>query len=190
MFCGQNINLPVYRGEVQCRILGMAIECWNQDGQPVFDECGELICTKPFPSMPIYFYNDPEFKKYRASYFEKFPGVWAHGDFCTISKQTGGIVMLGRSDGTLNPNGVRFGSSDIYNIVENIEGVDDCLCVGQKNPNSEDERVILFVKLKQNFELNKIFIDKIKTKIRNFLSPRHVPSIVLPLNEIPVSRCF
>ena len=180
----------MYRGEVQCRNLGMAIECWNQDGQAVLNECGELICTKPFPSMPIYFYNDSEFKKYKASYFEKFSGVWAHGDFCMINEQTGGVVMLGRSDGTLNPNGVRFGSSDIYNIVENMEGVEDCLCVGQKNPDNEDERVILFVKVKQNYEFNKVLIDKIKTKIRSSLSPRHVPSIILPINEIPVSVLF
>ena len=95
--------------------------------------------------------------------------------------------MLGRSDGTLNPNGVRFGSSDIYNIIENMEGVDDSLCVGQKNPDNEDERVVLFVKVKANFELNKAFVDKIKSTIRQSLSPRHVPSVILPIKEIPVS---
>ena len=166
----------------------MAVECWNQDGKSVLNECGELICTKPFPSMPIYFYNDADYTKYKASYFETFPGVWAHGDFCMINKETGGVTMLGRSDGTLNPNGVRFGSSDIYNIVENIEGVEDCLCVGQKNPSNEDERVVLFVKVKPTFELSETFVDKIKSLIRLSLSPRHVPSLVLPIKEIPVSH--
>ena len=165
----------------------MAIECWNQDGKPVLDECGELVCVRPFPSMPVYFYNDPNYAKYKSSYFEKFAGVWAHGDFCMISAKTSGVTMLGRSDGTLNPNGVRFGSSDIYNIIENMEGVDDSLCVGQKNPDNEDERVVLFVKVKANFELNKAFVDKIKSTIRQSLSPRHVPSVILPIKEIPVS---
>ena len=164
----------------------MAIECWNEAGEHVLEECGEMVCTKPFPSMPIHFHRDEGFAKYKASYFEKNPGVWTHGDFCTISKSTGGVVMLGRSDGTLNPNGIRFGSADIYNIVETLEEVEDSLCVGQKNPNlQEEERVILFVKLKKDKDFNKDLIDKIKYSIRIGLSPRHVPSIVLEIKDIP-----
>lgn len=186
LFCGINVNLPVYRGELQCRQLGMAIECWNDEGKPVYDECGEFICTKPFPSMPIYFYNDGDFKRYKASYFEKFQGVWTHGDFCTISSRTGGVQMLGRSDGTLNPAGIRFGSADIYNAIEPFEEIEDSLCVGQKNPKMpEEERVILFVKVKAGFEFNNKLVDKIKSMIRSSLSPRHVPSLVLQIQEIP-----
>ena len=126
----------------------MAVECWNLSGKPVYDECGELVCTKPFPSMPVYFYGDEKFQKYKSSYFEKFPGVWAHGDFCMINGETGGVTMLGRSDGTLNPNGVRFGSADIYNVIEHMDEIEDSLCVGQHNPNEPaDERVVLFVKV-------------------------------------------
>lgn len=183
--CG-NTNIPVYRGELQCRALGMSIECWNEDGKPVYNECGELVCTKPFPSMPIYFFKDEQYVRYKASYFEKNPGVWTHGDFCMINSMTGGVTMLGRSDGTLNPNGIRFGSADIYNIVETFEEIVDSLCVGQKNPESpEDERVILFIKLRDGIELNKNLIDRIKINIRTSLSPRHVPSLILRIDDIP-----
>ena len=146
----------------------MAIECWNDDGKHFYNTCGELVCTKPFPSMPVFFWNDEGNKKYHAAYFEKFDGVWAHGDFCKINEITGGVIMFGRrlvqlyfiyiifkrknkfllSDGTLNPNGVRFGSADIYNLVETFEEVADSLCVGQRNPKClEEERVVLFVKV-------------------------------------------
>lgn len=186
LFCGHNISLPVYRGEIQSRHLGMAVECWNEDGKHVYDTCGELVCVKPFPSMPVHFSNDPEFKKYKSSYFEKFPGVWAHGDFCMISSKTGGVSMFGRSDGTLNPNGIRFGSADIYNAIEGFDDIEDSLCVGQKNPNNEtEERVILFVKTKSPELFNQSLVDGIKTKIRTDLSTRHVPSVILPITEIP-----
>lgn len=148
LFCGHNVNLPVYCGQIQCRHLGMAVECWDLDGKHVYDECGELVCVKPFPSMPIYFANDPDFKKYKASYFEKFNGIWTHGDFCMVDGKTGGVTIFGRSDGTLNPNGVRFGSADIYNTIENNPDIEDSLCVGQKNPtNPTEERVLLFIKV-------------------------------------------
>ncbi|XP_068845782.1 acetoacetyl-CoA synthetase isoform X4 [Capricornis sumatraensis] len=116
-FMGQNPSIPVYKGEIQARNLGMAVEAWNEQGKPVWGESGELVCTKPLPCQPTHFWNDENGSKYRKAYFSKFPGVWAHGDYCRINPKTGGIVMLGRSDGTLNPNGVRFGSSEIYNIV-------------------------------------------------------------------------
>lgn len=186
LFCGINSNLPVNRGQIQCRQLGMAIECWNPSGKPVYDQCGEFICTKPFPSMPTSFYNDNEYKRYKASYFEKYPNVWTHGDFCLINEKTGGVHMLGRSDGTLNPNGIRFGSADIYNVIENVGEIEDSLCVGQRNPSVlEEERVILFIKVKEGSEFNKVLVDKVKVLIRSSLSPRHVPSLILQIEEIP-----
>ncbi|XP_064434279.1 acetoacetyl-CoA synthetase isoform X5 [Mirounga angustirostris] len=116
-FMGQNFSIPVYKGEIQARNLGMAVEAWNEEGKAVWGESGELVCTKPVPCQPTGFWNDENGSKYRTAYFSRFPGVWAHGDYCRINPKTGGIIMLGRSDGTLNPNGVRFGSSEIYNIV-------------------------------------------------------------------------
>ncbi|XP_077015672.1 acetoacetyl-CoA synthetase isoform X3 [Tamandua tetradactyla] len=127
-FVGQNYSIPVYKGEIQARNLGMAVEAWNEEGKAVWGESGELVCTKPIPCQPTHFWNDENGSKYRKAYFSKFPGVWAHGDYCRINPKTGGIVMLGRSDGTLNPNGVRFGSSEIYNIVhtQRQEGGSGC----------------------------------------------------------------
>uniref|UniRef100_A0A8C8EQV4 Acetoacetyl-CoA synthetase n=1 Tax=Oncorhynchus tshawytscha TaxID=74940 RepID=A0A8C8EQV4_ONCTS len=116
-FMGQNVTVPVYRGEIQTRNLGMAVEAWSCDGKPVWGESGELVCLKPIPCQPTHFWNDENGSKYHKAYFSSFPGVWAHGDYCKINPKTGGVVMLGRSDGTLNPNGVRFGSSEIYNIA-------------------------------------------------------------------------
>ncbi|XP_064111312.1 LOW QUALITY PROTEIN: acetoacetyl-CoA synthetase-like [Macrobrachium nipponense] len=145
-FMGSNPSLPVYEGEIQSRNLGMAVEAWDEDGCPVCDMSGELVCTRPFPSMPTHFWNDDGGIKYTKAYFAKFPHTWTHGDYVCISSKTGGITMLGRSDGTLNPNGVRFGSSEIYNIVEQFEEVVDSVCVGQRNAAGE-ERVILFLKL-------------------------------------------
>uniref|UniRef100_A0A8C9AQW1 Acetoacetyl-CoA synthetase n=1 Tax=Prolemur simus TaxID=1328070 RepID=A0A8C9AQW1_PROSS len=117
-FMGQNSSVPVYKGEIQARNLGMAVEAWSEEGKAVWGESGELVCTKPIPCQPTHFWNDENGSKYRKAYFSKFPGVWAHGDYCRVNPKTGGITMLGRSDGTLNPNGVRFGSSEIYNIGE------------------------------------------------------------------------
>ena len=186
LFCGHNFHLPVHCGEIQCRHLGMAIECWNEAGEPVLDESGDLVCVRPFPSMPVYFQNDFTYEKYKNSYFQKFPGVWTHGDFCVISSRTGGVTMLGRSDGTLNPNGVRFGSADIYNTIEHLEEICDSLCVGQKNPSvPSEERVVLFLKMNEGFSFDKALVDKVKAKIRLELSPRHVPGLILQIAEIP-----
>jgi len=186
-FMGENSTLPVFRGEIQSCHLGCAIECWDADlnsAVPV-DEPGELVCTKPFPSMPVRFWNDPEFQLYRAAYFDKIPGVWAHGDFIHMNPKTnGGIVMLGRSDGTLNPNGVRFGSAEIYNIVEHFSEIADSLCVGQRTPDGE-ERVILFLKMAENFEFEPNVLDKLRNQIRTNLSARHVPTLILPITDIP-----
>uniref|UniRef100_A0AAX7T7P9 Acetoacetate--CoA ligase n=1 Tax=Astatotilapia calliptera TaxID=8154 RepID=A0AAX7T7P9_ASTCA len=137
-FMGQNPTVPVYRGEIQSRNLGMAVEAWSPDGKPVWGESGELVCLKPIPCQPTHFWNDENQSKYHKAYFSTYPGVWAHGDYCKINPKTGGIVMLGRSDGTLNPNGVRFGSSEIYNIGESLsaDGV-GCGCKMIKENGSE-----------------------------------------------------
>lgn len=182
-FVGQNPTVPVYRGEIQTRNLGMAVESWNDEGQAVYDQSGELVCTKPFPCMPVYFWNDPQGLKYKKAYFNKFAGVWTHGDFCLINSCTGGIVMLGRSDGTLNPAGVRFGSAEIYNIVERFDEVEDSLCVGQ--PTHEGERVVLFLKMANGYRFSDELVSRVKSTIRQLLSARHVPEILLETKEIP-----
>ncbi|XP_042090444.1 acetoacetyl-CoA synthetase isoform X3 [Ovis aries] len=183
-FMGQNPSIPVYKGEIQARNLGMAVEAWNEQGKAVWGESGELVCTKPLPCQPTHFWNDENGSKYRKAYFSKFPGVWAHGDYCRINPKTGGIVMLGRSDGTLNPNGVRFGSSEIYNIVEAFEEVLDSLCVPQYNKNGE-ERVILFLKMASGHTFQPDLVKRIREAIRLGLSARHVPSLILETQGIP-----
>uniref|UniRef100_A0A8C0JCY6 Acetoacetyl-CoA synthetase n=1 Tax=Chelonoidis abingdonii TaxID=106734 RepID=A0A8C0JCY6_CHEAB len=183
-FMGQNVTIPVYKGEIQARNLGMAVEAWNDEGKPVWGESGELVCTKPMPCQPTHFWNDENGNKYRKAYFSKFPGVWAHGDYCKINPETGGIVMLGRSDGTLNPNGVRFGSSEIYNIVEAFEEVSDSLCVPQYNKEGE-ERVILFLKMASDQVFSQDLVKRIRDAIRIALSARHVPSLILETKGIP-----
>ncbi|XP_007936426.1 acetoacetyl-CoA synthetase [Orycteropus afer afer] len=183
-FVGQNTSIPVYKGEIQARNLAMAVEAWDEEGKAVWGESGELVCTKPIPCQPTHFWNDENGSKYRKAYFSKFPGVWAHGDYCRINPRTGGIVMLGRSDGTLNPNGVRFGSSEIYNIVEAFEEVMDSLCVPQYN-NDGGERVILFVKMVPGHTFRPELVRKICDAIRLGLSARHVPSLILETKGIP-----
>ncbi|KAI0244194.1 hypothetical protein L0F63_007386, partial [Massospora cicadina] len=183
LFAGHNLALPVCRGEVQCRCLGMAIVSWDAARQPVFDRSGDLVCTRPFPCMPAMFWNDGDGSKYRAAYFDTFPGVWYHGDFVSISSSTGGLVMLGRSDGTLNPSGVRFGSAEIYNLVEGFESIEDSVVVGQKV--ADDERVILFLKLTPGATLTPELIGDVQLRIRTHLSPRHVPARILQVPEIP-----
>ena len=174
--------LPVYSGEIQCRGLGMKVEAYDENGYPVIDEKGELVCTEPFPSSPIYFWNDPENEKYTSAYFIKFPNVWHHGDFIKIT-QNGGVIVFGRSDATLNPGGVRIGTAEIYRIVESIDEVVDSLVVGQNWNN--DVRIILFVVLKNDIQINKNLIEKIKTKIRIAATPRHVPALIHQINEVP-----
>lgn len=183
-FMGQNVSLPVYRGEIQARNLGMAVEAWDEAGRAVWGESGELVCTRPFPCQPTHFWNDETGSKYRKAYFSKFPGVWAHGDYCKINPKTGGIVMLGRSDGTLNPNGVRFGSSEIYNIVEAFEEVSDSLCVPQHNRDGE-ERVVLFLRMAAGHAFRPALVQRIRDAIRSGLSARHVPSLILETKGIP-----
>eukprot|EP00128_Syssomonas_multiformis_P009652 Colp12_sorted_trinity150504_noHs@25257 len=181
-FAGSNPTLPVVRGEVQSRNLGMKVEAWV-DGKMKYDVSGELVCTAPFPSMPVYFLNDDDGSKYQKAYFVQNPGVWSHGDFCCVSSQTNGIVMLGRSDGTLNPSGVRFGSAEIYNITDTFPEVQDSLCVGQMI--GCDERVVLFLKLRPNVEFTDALVKKMQVAIRSQLSARHVPAVILPIEDIP-----
>ncbi|KAJ2553565.1 hypothetical protein EV175_002896 [Coemansia sp. RSA 1933] len=179
LFCGANTSLPVYRGEVQARGLGMAVEGWIGDRQPVLGESGDLVCVKPFPCMPVYFWGDDDGKRYRAAYFDHYPNVWYHGDFVVINPETGGVHMLGRSDGTLNPAGVRFGSAELYNIVDTYVEVADSLVVGQKQ--GVDERVLMFLQMAEGHDFSPDLVKRISTHIRSQLSPRHVPALVLPL---------
>ncbi|CAL8294298.1 unnamed protein product [Gadus morhua 'NCC'] len=183
-FMGQNPSVPVYRGEIQSRNLGMAVEAWSSEGKPVWGESGELVCLKPLPCQPTHFWNDDSGAKYHKAYFSTYPGVWAHGDYCQINPKTGGLVMLGRSDGTLNPNGVRFGSSEIYNIVEAFEEVCDSLCVPQYNADGE-ERVILFLKMAPGEAFCPALQQRIRGHIRRALSARHVPALLLETRDIP-----
>ena len=173
---------PVYSGELQCRGLGMKVEAFNEEGKSVVNEQGELVCTAPFPSMPIYFWDDPQGEKYHHAYFDVYPGVWRHGDYIEINER-GGVIIHGRSDATLNPGGVRIGTADIYRLVELFEEVDDSLVVGQKW--KKDVRVILFVKLKARYELTEELKKRIRTSIRAEASPRHVPAKIIAVADIP-----
>jgi acetoacetyl-CoA synthetase len=174
--------LPVYSGEIQCRGLGMKVEAFDNAGKSLNNEKGELVCTAPFPSRPVYFWNDAKNVKYKSAYFEHFPGVWRHGDYIKIT-ETGGVVVYGRSDATLNPGGVRIGTAEIYKIVESMEEIADSLVVGQNWNN--DIRIILFVVLKNDIKLNDDLIEKIKTKIRTTATPRHVPALIHQIKEVP-----
>ncbi|MFH1514630.1 MAG: acetoacetate--CoA ligase, partial [bacterium] len=174
--------LPVYCGEIQCKGLGMNVDCFDEKGRSVVGKQGELVCRSPFPSMPVYFWNDPGNKKYKAAYFETYPGIWHHGDYIQIS-QYGGITMFGRSDATLNPGGVRIGTSEIYSVVENMEEIVDSVVVGQHY--GDDERVILFVRLNGGFNLDDQLKKKIADQIRKNCTPRHVPAIILETRDVP-----
>jgi acetoacetyl-CoA synthetase len=174
---------PVYAGELQCRGLAMKVEAFGDDGRPVRDQQAELVCTGPFPSMPIYFWNDPDGGKYRSAYFERLPGVWHHGDFIEIREDTGGVIIYGRSDATLNPGGVRIGTADIYSVVETMDEVADSIVVGQDW--ETDVRIILFVKLGKGVQLTEDLAKKIKSTIRQATSPRHVPAKVIAVDDIP-----
>jgi acetoacetyl-CoA synthetase len=175
-------SIPVYRGELQCRGLGMDVDAFDDNGNSVQNKKGELVCKSPFPSMPISFWNDEKGEKYYNAYFNKFKNVWAHGDFIEINEH-GGVVIYGRSDATLNPGGVRIGTAEIYRIVEKFIEVEDSLVVGQDWKN--DQRVILFLKLKEGYKLLNTLTDIIKKDIKSSLSPRHVPAIILQIKDIP-----
>ncbi|MCH9756835.1 MAG: acetoacetate--CoA ligase [Gammaproteobacteria bacterium] len=173
---------PVYRGELQCLGLGMNVQVFNEQGQSTLDAIGELVCTKPFPSMPVGFWNDPDRIKYEHAYFERFPGIWAHGDLAARTEH-GGLIIYGRSDAVLNPGGVRIGTAEIYRPLENLPEIQESIVIGQ--PWQGDVRVILFIKLQQGFSLDKTLRTKIRQTIRNEASPRHVPAKILEVLDIP-----
>ncbi len=177
--------LPVRRGELQCRGLGMAVEVWNDAGKPVRREKGELVCVKPFPSMPIGFWNDPDGTRYRAAYFERFPGVWCHGDYVELTEHDG-LVIYGRSDAVLNPGGVRIGTAEIYRQVEQIPEVLEALVIGQDW--ADDVRVVLFVRLRDGLVLDEDIRTRIKNQIRSNTTPRHVPAKVVQVADIPRTK--
>ncbi|MGA2226558.1 MAG: acetoacetate--CoA ligase [Syntrophobacteraceae bacterium] len=174
---------PVYAGELQGPGLGMKIKAYDESGNHVVDKEGELVCEAPTPSMPLYFWDDPDFAKYRSAYFDVYPGVWRHGDWVIFHGDSGGVTFLGRSDFTLKPSGVRIGPAEIYNIVENIEGIADSMAVGQDWKG--DQRIILFVKLSTGFELTEGLKDRIKSALRKQASPRHVPNLIIEVQDIP-----
>ncbi|MCF7802426.1 MAG: acetoacetate--CoA ligase [Candidatus Marinimicrobia bacterium] len=181
-FALANPVLPVRRDELQCRGLGMKVEAFDETGAAVLNTKGELVCTAPFPSMPVYFWNDPDGEKYRNAYFDQFPNVWRHGDFIEINEH-GGVKIFGRSDATLNPGGVRIGTAEIYRVVESFPEIADALVVGQ-NWNG-DERVVLFVKMAGGQPLDSGLASAMRMKIRQNCSPRHVPAKVLAAPDIP-----
>ena len=176
---------PVWRGEIQAKGLGMAVEVLDEQGRSVKGEKGELVCTRPFPSMPVGFWNDPDGTKYRAAYFEKYPNVWRHGDWCEITEH-GGIVIYGRSDAVLNPGGVRIGTAEIYRQVEQLDEVVESLVIGQDWQG--DVRVVLFVKLREGTSLSEPLISSIKRRIRENTTPRHVPAKILQVADIPRTK--
>ncbi|MDD2883831.1 MAG: acetoacetate--CoA ligase [Dechloromonas sp.] len=184
-----NPVLPVYRGEIQCRGLGMAVQVFNDDGQPVCSDKGELVCTVPFPVMPVGFWNDPEGRKYHAAYFDRFANIWCHGDFAELTAHDG-LIIYGRSDATLNPGGVRIGTAEIYRQVEQLPEVLESLVIGQDWPpgKNDDVRVVLFVKLAEGKNLDAGLVDRIKQQIRANTTPRHVPAKVVQVQDIPRTK--
>jgi acetoacetyl-CoA synthetase len=176
---------PVWKGEIQAPGLGMAVDVWSEDGKPIREQKGELVCTKPFVSMPVTFWNDPDGRKYRGAYFERFPNVWCHGDFAEWTRH-GGMIIHGRSDATLNPAGVRIGTAEIYAQVEQIAEVLEAIAIGQDWDN--DVRVVLFVRLKPGVQLDDALREAIRRKIRTGASPRHVPAKIVQVADIPRTK--
>ena len=181
--------LPVWRGELQCRGLGLKVEVFNDEGQPVLAEKGELVCTAPFPSMPLGFWNDPDGAKYHAAYFERFPGAWCHGDYVELTVHNG-LVIYGRSDAVLNPGGVRIGTAEIYRQVERLDEVVESIVIGQHWPPGEmsDVRIVLFVRLREGLKLDQALSDKIRKQVRDNATPRHVPAIIAQVADIPRTK--
>lgn len=180
-----NPVLPVWRGELQSPGLGMAVEVWNEDGHKVSGEKGELVCTRAFPSMPLGFWNDPDGSRYRAAYFERFPGIWAQGDYAEQTAH-GGLIIHGRSDATLNPGGVRIGTAEIYRQLDAIEEVLESVAIGQQWQG--DVRVVLFVQLRDGVQLDDALQQRIRSRLRQHASPHHVPARILAVTDIPRTR--
>ena len=182
-FVGGNPLWPVYSGEIQCRALGCKVEAYDEDGYSILNEVGEMVITKPMPSMPIYFWGDKNFAKYSESYFEMYPGIWRHGDWTMITERNG-IIIYGRSDSTLNRGGVRIGTSEIYRAVDKVEEVSDSLIICIEN-DTGDFYMPLFVAVKPGVKLDEILKSKIKATIRSEYTPRHVPDEIVEIAEIP-----
>ncbi|HUU73160.1 MAG TPA: acetoacetate--CoA ligase [Burkholderiales bacterium] len=178
-------TLPVYRGEIQRRGFGLNVQVFNDDGEAVVGEKGELVCTAPFPSMPVHFWNDDDGARYRAAYFSRFPNIWCHGDYMELTER-GTAVIYGRSDATLNPGGVRIGTAEIYRQVEQLDEVVEGLVIGQEWDN--DVRVVLFVRLRDGLVLDEVLVSRIRTAIRRNTTPRHVPAKVLQVPDIPRTK--
>jgi len=180
--------LPVYAGEIQTKSLGMKVEIFDPSGNNIehTGQPGELVCTRPHPSLPACFWGDPSGMKFHNAYFSMYPGVWRQGDFIVLNPTTAGLMILGRSDGVLNPSGVRFGSGEIYSVLEKFSGIlDDSICVGQRRPQDLDEHVLLFVKMRTGHQFTCALEGEIKSAIRKGLSARHVPSHIFEVQEIP-----
>jgi acetoacetyl-CoA synthetase len=176
---------PVWRGEIQCRGLGLKVEVWDDEGKPVVGEKGELVCAAPFPSMPVGFWNDPDGQKYFNAYFARFPDVWCHGDYVELT-QHGGMIIYGRSDAVLNPGGVRIGTAEIYRQVEQLPEIAESIVIGQDW--QDDVRVVLFVRLQKGHGLNEELKKKIAAQIRRNTTPRHVPAKILQVADIPRTK--
>ena len=184
-FVGGNPTGPVWRGEIQARGLGMSVEVFDENGRSIQGEKGELVCTKPFPSMPVGFWNDPDGQKYHAAYFDRYPGVWRHGDYVELTEHDG-VIIYGRSDAVLNPGGVRIGTAEIYRQVEQLPEILESLAVGQHWDN--DERVVLFVRLREGLTLSPELEDRIRRQIRQNTTPRHVPARIVQVTDIPRTK--
>ncbi|MBQ4425305.1 MAG: acetoacetate--CoA ligase [Lachnospiraceae bacterium] len=180
-----NMMIPVYSGELAAFGLGEKVECYDDNGKPIRDREGELVCEKPIPSMPLYFWNDPDGQRYFHAYFDTYPGVWRHGDYVIVHENTGGLTFCGRSDSVLKPSGVRIGTAEIYNQVNTLPEIEDSLAVGQDYHG--DQRIILFVKCQPGHSVDEKLIRDIKTILRTKASPRHVPAVILETPEIPVT---
>jgi acetoacetyl-CoA synthetase len=184
-FCGGDMTRPVWRGEIQARILGMDVQVYDDEGQPLRGEKGELVCAKPFPSVPLGFLNDEGDKRFHEAYFDMFPNVWTHGDYVSLTEHNG-IVIFGRSDATLNPGGVRIGTAEIYRQVEKLDEIQESIVIGQDWDN--DVRVVLFVILKNGITLDEDLTARIKKQIRDNCTPRHVPAKIIPIADIPRTK--
>lgn len=180
-----NPMLPVYSEELQCLGLGMKVESWSENKMSLINQTGELVCIEPFPSMPIYFWEDEGNQKYYEAYFDYFPGIWRHGDFIIVTPN-GGLRILGRSDSTLNPGGVRIGTAEIYRIVEAMPEIKDSVVVGPKH--EDDIRIILFVVMQEGYELTPELKHRIKTLIKEQATPRHIPKRIKEIKEVPVTK--
>ncbi len=176
---------PVYRGELQCAGLGMAVDVVDDDAKPITGTGGELVCLKPFPCMPVGFWNDENNTRYKSAYFDMFDNIWAHGDWVEKTENNG-FIIHGRSDATLNPGGVRIGTAEIYRQVEKLDGILESIAVGQDFDG--DVRVILFVVLKSGWSLDTNFIKEIKSAIRSGATPRHVPAKIIAISDIPRTK--